>query len=370
MAKKSFLTNENAPWANGARTPEQEAQDLYGGAIEKEDHSAAVGRRRERRIERIPIGDIRPDHQQPRRAVPSIILRQVTDTGNASAVLNEWDRMVQDDLGMRFDPRAVVGFSSEAYELPEEPKPIALGYVALLELAGSIRQEGLANPITVFPDGEGYAIETGERRWLAYNILFAMAETEADQDRWMAIPARVVSEKSVWRQAAENSQRDNLNAVARARQYALLLMSMYPDMAFQTYQACRTDQDFYAQALELTTPYGRGNELMAAMGVRSYSAFNRYQDILRCAPKLWVRADDENWSEREIFRMQKVSEESRSAKGSDRPTLSSRMDRFSQIYVRTTKQIAKNLSGAGQDERAQMAEMLEELARKIRRDEL
>jgi hypothetical protein len=52
------------------------------------------------------------------------------------------------------------------------------------------------------------------------------------------------------------------------------------------------------------------------------------------------------------------------------PTLPSRMDRLSNEYTRISKKFASLLDGAGRGERAQMADMLEDLARKIRSGDL
>jgi ParB family chromosome partitioning protein len=45
-------------------------------------------------------------------------------------------------------------------------------YTDLDELRVSIRQHGLLQPITVYPDGDGYTVKTGHRRYLAYRALY------------------------------------------------------------------------------------------------------------------------------------------------------------------------------------------------------
>jgi ParB family chromosome partitioning protein len=47
-------------------------------------------------------------------------------------------------------------------------------YIGINELADSIRQHGLLQPITVHAEGDGYAVKTGHRRYLAYKTLYAV----------------------------------------------------------------------------------------------------------------------------------------------------------------------------------------------------
>ena len=106
----------------------------------------------------------------------------------------------------------------------------------LADLAGSIRQDGLTNPITVVKTGDTHVIETGERRWVAFHLLNAYI----DGDDYQSIPARRMPELNLWRQASENTARDALNAIARARQIALLLMDMHGWEHFAAIEDFRT----------------------------------------------------------------------------------------------------------------------------------
>ena len=85
------------------------------------------------------------------------------------------------------------------------------------ELARSITERGLLQPILVRPDGDGYMIVAGERRWRA-----------AQKAQVHAIPAIVrdlapgeVAEVAL----IENIQREDLNAIEEAEAYRQLMTS-------------------------------------------------------------------------------------------------------------------------------------------------
>lgn len=79
------------------------------------------------------------------------------------------------------------------------------------ELARSIKQSGMLQPISVRPLGAGYEIIAGERRWRAAKLL-GMADVpvivrEANDDQMMELAL------------IENIQREDLNALDRAKAY-------------------------------------------------------------------------------------------------------------------------------------------------------
>lgn len=79
----------------------------------------------------------------------------------------------------------------------------------LRELADSIREIGLEQPITVRPDGDRYILIAGERRYRAHQLL----EAETIQ----AIVRDVSAEEAGLRQVVENLQRADLNPMDEAR---------------------------------------------------------------------------------------------------------------------------------------------------------
>lgn len=100
---------------------------------------------------------------------------------------------------------------------PEQPRR-AFGVEELEELAASIRERGVLQPILVRPmpgPAEAYQIIAGERRWRA-----------AQHAGLAAIPALVrdLADEEVMEVAlVENIQRSDLNAIEEARGYEVLL---------------------------------------------------------------------------------------------------------------------------------------------------
>ena len=268
------------------------------------------------RIKSISLERIGPDPAQARRVMPSILRsRWLHRPHDVPTVLDEWMQQAQDEveqLGrpplnvpemLRHDPADTAAVAEDT-ELPE-PGPVEHSFRALVQLAASIALHGLANPITVVqqPDGS-YQLETGERRLLAYNLLHSVPNlVEGD---WSQIPCRVMEEKDIWRQAAENGAREDLNAISMARQLALLLMDIYQDkVAFARYGEM-PGVEWYAQVYDskrFPVPYGRGAELAAAMGLKSAGQVRQYRQLLGLPAEVWELADELDWTEYKIREM-------------------------------------------------------------------
>jgi ParB family chromosome partitioning protein len=86
---------------------------------------------------------------------------------------------------------------------------------SLRELADSIREQGIIQPLIVRPQGEGYEIIAGERRWRAAQMA---GLTE------VPVIVRQADDRAVLEMALiENLQRENLNAIEEAQGYAQLI---------------------------------------------------------------------------------------------------------------------------------------------------
>lgn len=149
----------------------------------------------------LSIRSIRPDLFQARRLLPPAIrVGFVTGELDAPAALVAWRALAEED-------------AREAELLQSQ----------IINLAVSIRQQELVNPVTVCPDGKGgYLLETGERRWWAHWWLLSVEQMPAFEQ----IRARVVPQASPERQAAENLQDSPLTAVQEACQIARLLLHL------------------------------------------------------------------------------------------------------------------------------------------------
>jgi hypothetical protein len=267
-----------------------DAVQTFGGDVRDIDPALRAGKRE--RIEMIALDDITPDARQPRRAVPGLVMRSAREW--QADVFIAWQMLTENEMAGEFRIHDV--FFAEGD--PDEAEYGVMGrmLVEMINLARSIRKDGLINPITLYAQGERYIVETGERRWWAYQLLRALE----GEHQWAKIPARIVSQPDVWRQASENGARAQLTAIARARQYALLMMALYPDAQFAPYDPLH-DRAYYAQVAALRVPRGRAQDIMAAMGVTSRSNLVQYRDLLLIDDVTWTQADDEAWSIRELF---------------------------------------------------------------------
>ena len=97
---------------------------------------------------------------------------------------------------------------------PNQPR-IQFGEESITELAESIAERGVLQPILLRPDGDGYQIIAGERRWRA-----------AQKAQLHTIPAivREIDEATTAELALiENIQREDLNAIEEAEGYRKLI---------------------------------------------------------------------------------------------------------------------------------------------------
>ena len=86
---------------------------------------------------------------------------------------------------------------------------------ALRELADSIREQGIVQPLIVRPRGDQYELIAGERRWRASQLL-GLAE--------VPVIVREADDRAALELALiENLQRENLNPIEEARGYAQLV---------------------------------------------------------------------------------------------------------------------------------------------------
>lgn len=278
------------------------------------------------RAKPIDIFKIQPNPMQPRRVIPSRFRE-----GPLIDQIEAWLDEVETISGRAFPLAALI---KGAIELRAREERVAtteeLPMLRLADLAASIHQDGLTNPITVVGAGDNFLIETGERRWVAYHVLHEYVGGDA----YRAIPARRVSELNLWRQASENTARDNLNAIARARQIALLLMDMHGWDNFAPIETFDCEQDFYAQvadSVKWRVPYGRAEQLCAACGFENASRIRQYRALLRLSREQWNRADDQDITEFELRKWlhpRRVTPVTKSQAKAKESTLPAALERF------------------------------------------
>jgi len=124
------------------------------------------------------------------------------------ALLPEWDRFNAGAEGYRFvDPR-------EIQPNPFQPRK-NLDQESLQELADSVRQKGVIQPLIVRDTGEGYELVAGERRLRAALI--------ADLEKVPVLIKDVAPGEALELALIENIQRQDLNPLEEADAYARLL---------------------------------------------------------------------------------------------------------------------------------------------------
>lgn len=256
----------------------------------------------------IDINDIRADITQPRRIVP----RPARGRWNGMPegvpnLLNKWAELA----GVSAEMIQAVLTGAESVHSLDGDDPVLSDLVKLLDLASQIYDVGLQQRIGVSTVGGGYQIIYGERRWMAFHALAHWVD-----EQYAFIPARVAS-VSPWElakiQAAENFQRDELNAIEKARQFAKLLIISRTDTSDITYDPWQAlvveggcDRPYYAQVADgniHSIPYGMGSQFESALGI-STGQMRNYRGLLKMTEDyavnnwLWDLADENNWSER------------------------------------------------------------------------
>ncbi|GAB4517570.1 MAG: hypothetical protein OHK0046_24260 [Anaerolineae bacterium] len=320
MAKKTPRFGNNDLFEDTGNTESSDArsvdQEIFGSPIFNE--IAQADSRAGERIQKVNIFQIFPDPTQPRRAIPSQV-RQTWDgtPKGLSAMFEVWLELIQEERdGEPLDLH--VFFSEVENATPDEDgvtpstlRPVELAFLKVVDLAVSIRRDGLTNPITVIKDDTLYQLETGERRWLAFHLLhnwFDGSQGQPDErDKWKTILAREVDKLDRWRQAAENNARTDLNAIGKARQWALLVMHLDNKATFKAFNRFSTEREFYAQALGVSN-YGQGEKIRNALGVSSRSALSRYRSFLKLPDDIWQMADDLNIAEEPLYKTATIAE--------------------------------------------------------------
>lgn len=281
----------------------EHAEDLFDEARRKEEKRQFV--------RPLDIRRVLPDPRQPRRALPySVRAHWDNQLESLPDVFETWRRLAEAERGLPLDLRALVLADGDHAGLDLTVLgPLEGALLALANLAANVRHNGLMNPISVVRHGEFYQIETGERRWLAHHLLAALT----GDPNWQTISARVVDQSSVWRQAGENSARADLNAISRARQFALLLMDLYlqdsaPEVTFSSFDACvppgGCDRAYYVQvadAEQFRIPRGKSELLLNAMGLKGRAGFSRFRALLQLPDDIWQMGDDYNWSDDRLY---------------------------------------------------------------------
>jgi hypothetical protein len=304
MPKKDFMNSDDDAVVNGYQQAESASRPtlrevdaaVFGGDPVPVPES---GRQTARPY---ALDMISPDPTQPRREVPFTVRKRAKEDGVPEWEM--WHQVAERLSGRELNLNALLRGEGEAADTETTGQPLVDGFLSLVSLAASINRDGLANAITVMARGAGFVIETGERRYQAYKLLYGALGDE----KFAKIPARVVDKSDVWRQAAENGSRKPLNAVGMARQLALLIMDLNrgkEGISYTSFDGFDGDCDraFYAQVADGNThriPKGTSERILQATGLKSKSDLSHYRALLDIPDDLWIQADEEDWKENRI----------------------------------------------------------------------
>ncbi len=387
--RKIIQDEENLLFAN-PNTLDPKTADAIGFGLGELAIEIAAADSEFQAIESISIHDIQPNVMQPRHSVP----HDLTDIypltpDNIVDIFERWIIEVQLEKSQNdFDiGNYLLGETTERGDRAEKDEGDGAGIglaasskedalMKIVDLAASIRRDSLSNPVSLVHHGDRYEIETGERRWLAYHMLYwRFGDGDARPDgsvvNWSRIPARLVNRVDVWRQASENNARDNLNAISRARQLAVLLMDLHGWQNFSSYNECENEQAFYAQVADgarWRIPRGQGERLLNAMGMSDASQLRQYRSLLRLPEELWRKGDDENLSEGELRKMKSalatVTRVTQSTAGKRKKDI---VGRLSTDAGQWRKRLRKEISATDADTRPKLRRLIESEIRQLLR---
>lgn len=253
------------------------------------------------RVMTIPIEDIVPDLRQARRTLPFEMREAWFHAPEEGMnIMRHWYQAALTEANKQgrpaFDPVDILTGQADSPDEPP-PGPVEERFLKiLLDAYTAIPNDGVSTPIRVWRDGDRWVLESGERRTLMHWALV----TWVDAEQFREIRALKTDTFSVLNQAAENSAREDLTAIERARQLALVLFHFYPEAEQLRYYEAESDRAYYAQAAELRTPRGQSSTLLAATGLSSNRQKSRYQALLNLPERVWNLADHHGWSEGKI----------------------------------------------------------------------
>ncbi len=124
------------------------------------------------------------------------------------------DVFLPDEIGLIKDERLAEVEIDLLRPSPDQPR-MKFSPQALEELAASIRETGVIQPVVVIPEEDHYRIVVGERRWRAAQL--------AGLKKIPALIRRLPREKQLEVSLVENLQREDLNPLEVAKVYQRLI---------------------------------------------------------------------------------------------------------------------------------------------------
>ena len=262
------------------------------------------------RVERLLLDLVRPNPLQARRVLPDRVYQDFhAERVTPSQALREVVKLAKiaaKQNGRPFDNVLELLGNPEEENAPEPSSltPIESLLRDLTNLAVTIRDDGQVNPLTVVNASDGgiqkFRIETGERRyWATWLLKDFIPGYQGDG----MVPCIIIPQEkeSPFRQAKENTTRSGLNAVAMARQIALLLLYVHG----YEMPVGPVSMDFYRQALDLDLRGKREytEAVYSALGGIGRSSLSWHKSLLKLCDEAIEIADRNNV---EMFKLRYV----------------------------------------------------------------
>jgi len=307
------MANKQTPNIFGESSSLSDEMDIITGVSDPEARAKAAARVS---VTGINIYSISPDKSQPRRALPiGLRYASIRTQEEATALFSEWSSSANiygqyDAVADFYNQRDTQGNDSASWDekMPEEENAPELSSLrAIVALAASIYRSGLINPIAVVRSTNGYVIESGERRWLAHCFVHAVT----GESKFTTIPSRVFSALDRFRQASENGARENLSAISKARQLALLIMES-TGKTYSPIEHFPHERQFYAQVADGKThriPNGASAEFAKIMGLKNEQSLRLIRALLTMPNECWDIADSLDMTENRIRTIAKFAQE-------------------------------------------------------------
>jgi len=313
----------------------------------------------------VSLFDISPNPTQPRRVLPSHLRFLWRTSTPIDEIVFNWHRFAEEAFGDEINVIELLDKRGVVTEEEQRTNGVYGDFLEMVQLAGDIRRDGLLNPITIIGFNAPYKIETGERRWWAYHIL----RIYTGESQWNSIPATITDKPSVWRMAGENQSRQNLNAIAKARQLALIIMELNDGRQYLPYDAFEHDREYYAQVAngnDHRIPDDKLKAVCEATGLSSKAQVSQYRRLLReLTNELWDKFDADNTPERVIRMM--VSDIQDDKRLTTVNLKTAYMEQFWSFYDKMAKKHTQIAGRVGEAERRQMADALRKLADDLER---
>ncbi|SDM06097.1 ParB/RepB/Spo0J family partition protein [Halarsenatibacter silvermanii] len=218
---------------------------------------------------------------------------------------------------------------------PYQPRDNAAAEEELEELAESVRENGILQPVILTTSGEGYYLVAGERRW--------RAARKAGLERIPALVRDLDQDKMMELALIENIHRKDLNPLEEARAYKQLLEELDLTQAELSSRLGRSRSSISNSLRLLKLPLEVqeyvSRETLSAGQARTLAGIDSKDQQIKAAEKIMEEKMSVRETEKYVSRLKKSAEESGERK--DKELLN--IDRLSQKVKTETSEPGEQL---------------------------